>query len=260
MTNLKKTNAYKAFRKSGQSLRKNIKRYFFKKRLTKATPVFIYQMGKVASLSIFHSLTKQYSGAVGYAHYISSNNWMFDVFLSWTRDGNPIKIISPIREPIGKNISAFFQGFERITGTPFIESKHSTDDLIEDFLNKHDHDSPLNWFDENIKKHFGIDVYTETFPESGIAQYTSENISLLVLRIDINDKIKEEAINEFLGIKCFKLKNRNISDNKDYKHDYKTLIKKLKLPEEYLSKMSQSKYFKHFYSEKEISEITSKFR
>ncbi|MCW8830063.1 MAG: hypothetical protein OQK32_00915, partial [Gammaproteobacteria bacterium] len=74
--NIKSTQAYKIFRLFGKNLRKSVKRYFFRKKLNKKTPVFIFQMGKVASSSIFSSLTEQYSGAVAHAHHIGDDNWM----------------------------------------------------------------------------------------------------------------------------------------------------------------------------------------
>lgn len=73
-TNIKSSPAYKAFRGFGKNLRKFIKRYFFRRKLNKVTPVFIFQMGKVASSSIFSSLTDQYSGAIGHAHHIGNDN------------------------------------------------------------------------------------------------------------------------------------------------------------------------------------------
>lgn len=260
MKKLKSTKAYKAFRKFGKNLRKTVKRFLFKRKLKKAAPVFVYQMGKVASSSIFSSLQKQYSGPVGHAHHIGSDNWHSELLYQWAKDGNPLKIISPVREPIGRNVSAFFQCFEDLTGLPFDTSRFSVDELIEMFMEKQNHDLPLNWFDKNIKEHFGIDVYSEEFPESGIGQYSSGKVSLLVLRIDLNDSEKEKAIKKFLGMDDFKLKNRNLSDNKSYNKDYKALLKQLKLPESYLDKMTSSRFFRHFYSEDEISKVASKFR
>ncbi|MCK5608812.1 hypothetical protein KAR91_43465, partial [Candidatus Pacearchaeota archaeon] len=157
------------------------------------------------------------------------------------------------------NISAFFQCFDDLTGEIFEDSKYSTDQLVKLFIEKQDQDIPLLWFDRNIKKYFNIDIYKTIFPDSGIARYTSNNIDLLILQIDVDDSAKEDAISDFVELPGFKLKNRNLSKNKAYNNDYRALIKKLKLPESYLTKMSQSKYFKHFYSEKEINEITSKF-
>jgi hypothetical protein len=202
---IKSTGFYKLLRKFEQDTRKYFKFLALNRKLHRAPPVFIYQMGKVASSSIHHSLNKQYPGAVAHAHHIGSSNWASELFYEWFKSGHPIKVISPVRDPVGYNISAFFQNFENITGTSFSESKHTTEELIKLFLEKNNHDLPLEWFDLNIKKHFNIDVYNSTFPDNGIQTYQSENISLLVFRIDISDDEKENAIREFLDLPDFKL-------------------------------------------------------
>jgi len=256
---IKSTGFYKLLRKLEQDARKYIKRFSLNRRLHKAPPVFIYQMGKVASSSIHHSLKKQYPGAVAHAHHIGSSNWASELFYEWFKTGHPIKIISPVRDPIGYNISAFFQNFENITGTPFSQSKHTTDELIQLFLEKNNHDLPLQWFDNNIKKYFNIDVYDSTFPDEGRKTYHSDNVSLLVFRIDISDDEKEEAIQEFLDLPRFELHNRNISSQKSYNEDYRDFKNRLKLPPAYLEKMQDSKFFRHFYTDQDRAKILSKW-
>ena len=257
---LKNTGGYKSFRKFGKNLRKNVKRFFLTKRLHKATPVFIFQMGKVASSSIHHSLNEQYPGAVAHAHHIGSDNWASEVFYDWFKSGKPLKIISPIRDPIGRNISGFFQLLDDYTGVPFKDSNLTTDELLELFINKYTHDRPLKWFDDNIKKYFGIDVYTSPFPENGVATYSLNNVSLLIFRIDLDDQLKEKAIREFLDFESFKLENRNISTDKEYYDSYKTFTNTIKLPDDYLSNMKNSQYFNHFYTDDEIDKIISRWK
>ena len=264
MTNLKEkfksTGLYKSLRKAEQDARKHIKHLRLKSRLNKADPVFIFQMGKVASSSVHHSLKKQYKGPVVHAHHIGSSNWASEVIYDWFKQGRKIKIISPVRDPIGYNISSFFQNFENITGTPFSQSKLSTEELIQLFLEKNDHDKPLQWFDKNIKKHFDIDVYESTFHEDGIMTYQKDNVSLLVFRIDISDHDKEQAIKKFLDIPDFTLHNRNISSQKKYRNDYYEFKSRLKLPAEYLDKMRNSKFFNQFYSEEYIVNTLSQWK
>ena len=259
ITKLKSTSFYKRLRKWEQDLRKYIKYLSLNHRLHKSPPVFIYQMGKVASSSIHHSLKKQYSGAVAHAHHIGPDNWASELFYEWYKQGHQIKIISPVRDPIAFNISSFFQNFENITGHPFSQSKHTTDELIELFLQKDNHDFPLDWFDNNIKKHFNIDVYSGTFPEQGSQTYQSGNASVLVFRIDITDEAKEKAIQDFLSLPNFSLHNRNISSQKIYREDYRNFKNRLKLPTTYLKKMQESKFFNHFFPGKDGTKILSKW-
>lgn len=216
-------------------------------------------MGKVASSSIFSSLTKQYSGAVGHAHHIGDDNWMSVELYQWSLDNNPLKIITLIREPIGRNVSAFFQLFEGHTGTSFDKSTLTTDELKELFLDNLDHDRPISWFDKNIKKHFGIDVYSKPFPEQKFITFKKNNVSLLLLRFDLEDSTKESLIRDFLDFPEFKIKRANLSSKKDYFHTYKDFQKNVKLPESYLDKMCDSTYFKHFFPKEEIEQVRSRW-
>ena len=257
---LKQSFPYRFLRKLEQDLRKAAKKFSMLYRLKKAPPVFIYQMGKVASSSIHHSLKKQYPGPVAHAHHIGSDNWASELFYKWYRQGYTIKIISPIRDPIGYNISSFFQNFEKITGAPFSNSKYETKELIQLFLEKSDHDAPLHWFDNNLKKHFDIDVFGSDFPDDGYKIYRHNNIELLVFQISISDTDKENIIREFLGISKFTLHNRNISSKKSYHQDYHDFKQRLKLPDDYLLKMKNSRFFSHFYSAQEIDKILLKWK
>lgn len=260
MLKIKKTRSYKLLRNLEKNLRKNIKRFFLARKLHKATPVFIFQMGKVASSSIHYSLKKQYPGAVGHAHHIGGTNWASELFYNWYKRGNEIKIISPVRDPIGRNISSFFQQYSDYTKKEFEQLNLDAEKLIDEFINQYPHDVPLTWFDDNIKKYFSLDIYDTKFSDTGSKIYSSNNVSMLVFRIDLDDSLKEKAIQEFLEFKSFKLCNKNVSSNKEYYEMYKKFISTIKLPEAYLSKMKKSRYFNYFYSKEEIDRMISKWK
>ena len=177
----------------------------------------------------------------------------------WALNNKPIKIISLIREPIGRDVSDFFQLFEDYTGSLFKDSNYTTDELRRFFLNNIDPNKTLSWFDDNIKMHFGIDVYAEPFPEAGHLTLSRENTSLIVLRFDLDDSVKESIIRDFLDFPDFKIKRANLSSKKDYYQTYKDFQKNAKLPESYLNTMCNSKYFNHFFPEKEINDVRSKW-
>lgn len=230
------------------------------RRRHKAIPVFIYQMGKVASSSIHHSLKKQYPGAVAHAHHIGPQNWAAELFYRWYREGDTIRIISPVRDPISRNISSFFQKYSDYSEKEFARLNLQTDNLIHQFLEEYPHDTPLNWFDAHIKKHFDIDIYESAFDTTNGTVYRKENAQLLVFRIDMPDTRKETAIRSFLEFPGFRLINSNVSQNKLYYPLYKQFIASLTLPDDYLEKMASSRYFNYFYSPEEIETILSRWR
>ena len=234
----------------------------FQRKLQKATPVHVYQMGKVGSTSIYRSLSQQYPGAVLHTHSFSPNheNPNTGILRDWALvKKRPLKVISLTREPIGRNVSAFFENFERDTGTPYSASRYTIEELKAIFLANYRHDIPLTWFDRHILENFGIDVYASPFPENGIATYSRENIELLVMRLDIPDNEKVAAIKKFLGLEEFHLHNKNIGGEKDYSATYREFSSKVKFAPDYIEQMCRSKYFNHFYSKEAIEAARMKW-
>ena len=256
---LKNNAAYRFVRKSGKAIRKHIKMWSIKRKLHKATPVFVFQMGKVASSTIFDSLTEQYPGAVAHAHFIGEDNWASVLFYEWAKSGKPLKIISPVRDPVSRNISDFFQLFEDYTGMDVNAPDLDYDAVYNKFFANYDHTLPLTWFDKMIKQYFDIDVYQYDFPEAGYATYTHNNIDLLVFRIDIPDIEKEKAIRDFLDFEDIHLKKSNVASNKKYADQYARFQENLALPDEYLDMMCTSRFTRHFFSPEEINAIKQRW-
>lgn len=223
----------------------------FKAAVESVPPVFVYQMGKVASSSVFNSVRQQYNGVCLHAHNFHDSHeiikvrWLYEILKD---EDIPIKVVTMVREPISRNISAFFQNFERDTGSKYSDNKLSVDELKDLFLREYKHDIPINWLEDNIHVNFGIDVYKSSFPDVGYDHYKSGNTELLLFKHDIDDSLKEELLGRFIGNDDFKMLNVNIGGAKEYADTYKS-FKSLKLPKSYLDEMLNTKYAKHFYSD-----------
>ena len=134
------------------------------------------------------------------------------------------------------------------------------DKLIKDFLNLYTHDVPLTWFDIEMKKVTGIDVYNYDFPyKKGYQIITADPYQLLILKHDLNDAIKEKSIADFLELDSFSLLKANEASTKIYAKTYNNFVNSISLPNDYIDQMLDSKYVKHFYSSNEISAISSKW-
>lgn len=237
-------------------------RLFLERNLRRATPVIVYQMGKVGSSSVYRSLRQQYAGVVLHTHGFSPKNrdprvrrvyhWAIDEKLR-------LNVISLVREPIGRNVSAFFENFERDTGVAYAESRLTINDLTRLFLERYHHEIPLEWFDQCVLAKFGIDVFATPFPDSGICIYTHNNVRLLVARCETDDSVKARAIGDFLGIPGFTITNANVGEEKDYAPTYKAFKASVVLPPEYVDEMCESKYFNHFYSKEVIAATREKW-
>ena len=176
--------------------------------------------------------------------------------------GKRTKIITIVREPISLNISRFFQWFGRYMGLRDEDAKFTIAELIDMFKTKHSHSHPLTWFDEEVKEVLGIDVYRYPFPkEKGHLTIKEGKFELLVLKAETTDSIKEQAIATFLDMPNFKLSIRsNVSAEKQYAATYREFKESIRLSHDYLDMMYNSKYARHFYSEREIDNAYAKWR
>ena len=130
-------------------------------------------------------------------------------------------------------------------------------DLFFDRLN---HDSPLVFFDRELKGVFGVDVFASEFPKSkGYKIYEDEKADVLVIRLESINDCAEEAFKDFLDINNFTLVNTNIGREKIYASIYKEFKETINLPVSYLDKFYNSKYMRHFYSEAEIEKFRAKW-
>lgn len=276
-------------------LHRNLKRF-------KKPPVIIYQMGKVGSSTIAQSI-KAYNVnmPVYHVHYLSKSrvnqlekerqkyfkttkenllrrSWKYQHLRKELHDkptGKKWKIISLTREPIARNISAFFENLEfKSTGENqcyLVKSDYyrinairvnlaTIDNLIALFFDRFYHDSPLTFFDRELKKVFEIDVYASPFPKSkGYKIYEGEKADVLILKLENLNQCSHPAFREFFNIEKIDLIGSNIGSEKDYAPLYSKFKDDIRFPESYINKMYQSKYMQHFYSDFEIEELRAKW-
>jgi hypothetical protein len=250
------------------------------------SPIFVYTPAKVGSMSIYRSLLSQYKGVVVKGHYFFQTfeeglnhgtprtsvrseqveKWSSQIIRLYKyaiKEKKELNVITLIREPISRNISAFFSNFERDVGVPFAQSKFTTTQLKDIFLScdtgGNYHFWILDWFDKNIKNILGIDVFAYPFPQNGYAIYKKQNIRLLIMKLETPDDLKVEAIKEFLGLKEFCLFKFHTADQQEYADAYKDFKTKIKLPADYVEKMTVSELVNHFYSEDEIQTMINKW-
>ena len=223
-------------------------------------PVFIWTMGKVGSTSIAKALYNVKGISVFTTHFMNEPEHPRSqaLYKHLIEPKIPLKIISLVRDPIGKNVSSFFQNYAKNTGRKYAEGDLSVAELNELFFHRYQHHrSPLTWFDNYMKNYTGIDVFAQPFsPESKVAQFKQDNFELLLMRCDLEDEQKAQNVEAFLGLEpnSFKIFSQNVGDNKDYSKLYRNFKHQVQFPDGYLDEMTQSKYFRHFYSEEEIAD------
>ena len=163
-----------------------------------------------------------------------------------------LKVITLVREPVANNISMFFQVLHQYLGPDVDPSACDTDELIDTFIEKYMHSRPLTWLDAEVKTHFGIDIFQHPFPiERGYTAISHDNVSLLVLRCDLDDRTKAQAIADFIGLDKFEILRSNVASDKNYASPYSMFKQRIKLPPALLDQMYDSKFARHFFSREE---------
>lgn len=249
-------------------------------------PILIYQMGKVGSSSVFASLKKAgIPNSIIHIHQLSDEGikqkerWFvhhkvdqpplnFDDLtyikkikhiVETNRKKHEWKIISLTRDPISLEFSAFFENIHIYSSQVFNDRQKPDKQKILDyfydyFTDTYDPENNyfLNWFDNEMKAVFGIDVYSQPFDFSkGYAMYKKDSVSLLIIRMEDLNRVFTAAIHEFLNIDGIKLVKENLSSNKEYDKLYRDVINETVLPDALCEKMYSSKYATHFYSKEE---------
>jgi len=243
-------------------------------------PIVIYTMAKVGSMSLYNSIKKYTKVPVFHIHTMQrekieeayqlcrNKGWWPDsknpgalIYDSKIKTGQPIKIITAIREPIARNVSAFFEVFRFYNGQDATTFSGGTDQLQKVFTEALPHRFPLVWLEEELQICTGIDVYAQSFnPDLKFQIYQNQHIELLLLRVDLPNEKKETIIRDFLKLPDFKLSNYNVGSEKDYADLYQSFKKQIQLPASYLNEMLESKYCKHFYTEQERKEFYAKWK
>lgn len=225
-------------------------------------PIFIFQMGKVGSSSLRSTLKGNYPGVVAHSHRYTTMSVKLKIMLQLRKRLRlPIYVVCPVREPISRNISAFFQNFDRKHGYKLTEKEWAPGELLDFFLKHYHHNVCLEWFDRHMKSTFGLDIYAKPFPvEQKWAIYKNGSVRILIYRSDLDPALQLNVISRFIGRQFHDWIYDNISSEKDYGEMYKNFISTEKLPDSYIAKMCNSKFCRKFWSAEEINAIKKRFK
>ena len=183
------------------------------------------------------------------------------IFKAYVQAGHRLRVITLVRDPVAHNISLFFQVFDQYAGANIEQSDHDVEGLIRMFLEHYVYSRPLTWFDAELKTTLGIDVYGYPFPtEQGHSVIANGNISLLILKSELDDGQKAEAIADFLDLEHFEIVRSNVTSKKAHGQQYEEFKQRIKVPEPLLDELYESKYARHFYSREERVLLRARWR
>jgi len=258
-----------AFRISGETAAQDSRAYVgFKDKVD----TIVYTMGKVGSSSVSASLNAAGLKCLD-AHFVAPARvvkvlhkyfespeietlppHIFDSLLAHNaivKQGK-IRIISLIRNPVMRNISAVFQN------TPL--------DLLGDFdaimarLQKYPTRTPDIWFETDFGVTTGIDVFNlEIDPAADHFRFANDKFDVLLMKLEADDERKARLISDFVG-KKISLVRANEAAKKLYYEIYQKITRNPNcIRSSYIEECSGLKYFQKFYSEAEREELTGRF-
>jgi len=162
----------------------------------------------------------------------------------------PLKIITPIREPMARNLSAFMFSSIRYGVSGRTETAEELQAL---FLEKYNIHYPDLWFEKELMTTFDFNPFEKKFNHKrGYSIYKVGKHRLLILRLEDANRVLPTALRKLLGIWNIQMVHeRSLKDAKYIGEKYSQL-KNLEYPTEFLDRVYNLKYVKHFYTEEEI--------
>jgi plasmid stabilization system protein ParE len=242
--------------------------------------LLVLQMGKVASTSIAHALEEVGAWNVVHIHHLDRgridrlsekntergitpppNLLRSQAVLDWLQtDPEQVQIVSAVRDPVARNLSAFFENAHNFLDIDGGEIRNTPEEIAETFVSTYRQTNALDWFDANIRRVFKLDVFSRDFDhEQKRLVAKNARCRLIVVRAEDDDTVKAKAIARHLRLGNLDLGRTNIADTKSYAAHYERVKAVLRMPEELLDKLYDSKLARHFYTEEEIAGFRAKW-
>ncbi len=235
-------------------------------------PVLVFSMGKVGSLSIYYLIKNHLKIPVFHIHSLDeAEQKMYDKqcfekgILPGSRStipminrlilkrNRPFRIITLVRNPVERNISAFFEAFEFYVGVKAENYIGTIENLVQIYHKKMAHQYPIDWFENYFFKQTGINIYDFSYSkQQKFLTITSSNIDILLLDTELLDAEKEKQIEKFLGLKNLKIDRKNVRENTSAADLYKKFKKNILLEKFYLDSLLNTNYFNHFFDKNEM--------
>jgi hypothetical protein len=255
-------------------------------RQSREAPILVYQMGKVGSTTVFESLREAgLPNPILHVHAISDDVLKYREAHLHAGAGNPYhldlgeaigkelergvakrcKIISLVRDPIAVEVSGLFEvpqfAPEEVQGPRGLDPAKAAAYLEASLARPGALDYVFGWFDREIKRIFGIDVFAVPFPkERGAETYSGATADLLLLRLEDLDRVGSSAIRDFLALGGpFTLAPANVRADKPEAAAYRALRAHLKLSREACERIYSSRFATHFYTAEETGRFVARW-
>jgi hypothetical protein len=168
-------------------------------------------------------------------------------------------VVTLVRDPVARNLSSFFEHLDAIYGRARAEETVSPERMARDFLGRYTHREPLTWFDDEMRPVLGIDVYAHRFCASGHQTIHAPSCDLLILKSELPNPAKGDALAAFLGVDGIAVRDENRTDQKRKGEAYRRFVAAVQLDAPYLDMMFESRYARHFYTAEERASFRQRY-
>jgi len=254
-------------------------------------PVLVYQMAKVGSSTVARSLQQaDPEQAVLQVHFLSPemlcgagarhvrSKGYFGLPYDWHLGralgeriekldrALQVQVVTLVRDPIAREVSGLFQNPE--FASTELRDRHGrydverTVEFLENALCAADAcDYVHNWFDRELRKTFGIDVFAAPFQkERGWTLLCNERARVLVLRMEDLDRTLGPALVEFLGLdEEPKTASQNVRSERPEGSDYREVVAALRLPHRVCERIYSHRFSRHFYSDAMLADFSQRW-
>ncbi len=242
-------------------------------------PLLIFTMAKVGSLSVYQSLKKAGVSSVFHIHTLNKEEVIRGIKKCFDNGIYPgsrspvillnqalqdrsekIKVVSIFRNPVERNISAFFDAFTLHMGVAPQDYKGDLETIEKAFHKKLQHNYAIDWYDSHFKEALGLDVYQYSFDtQKQYAILSNDIVEVLLLDSRLNDTKKEELIQDFCAVPNFQLQNVNVTSQAKHANLYADFKEYVRFRESYLNHQLDSKYTSHFFTQEDRQALKKKW-
>jgi hypothetical protein len=242
-------------------------------------PVIVYQMAKVGSSAVATALER--SGETvfhvhrmdeGHLHQVRerrrSLGWQIPPIprhdllgLRIRRDlidrGHRARVVTLVRDPFARNLSSYFEHLDAVWQTSNAHELIPIETLIAGFVERFPHDEPLTWFDDEMMRVTGIDVYAHPFPPCGYRTVSTRQFDLLILKSELADEVKSAVLADFTGHTDLVIRRENRTAGKSKAKAWSAVAKALRLDDALVERVVTSRYVTHFFTSEERDRLRS---
>lgn len=253
-------------------------------------PYLVFQPSKTGSFSICDELWKHGKNAI-HIHDIGvffkenkARKKQKKELLQAIKNTRNLKIVTGVRDPVARDISLVFQMLQ--DGACYLDGNEKCNFLLkvrdtvrrnamlkkgslsanhgwsEHVKNKVKYGVVFDWFDWEIKRFFGIDIFQYDFDkDKGFSVIKENNVKIFVYKLEKMDEPDlKKALREFLEIDDFDIQHTNDGGKKNYSLCYQEVLEKIKLGGDYIDfYYKDNPRMKYFYTDEEIEAFRRKW-